>query len=109
MSAGFEVGGEVSWGTNGAVEAYLEAMAEEAAARSGPADPLAAFLREEREAFSMGKVVFLDDWLGDAAARARFVELLDAATNRLRDGFTDYGREWMATVVRDLRERIGGP
>ena len=108
MSAGFKVGDEVFWGTNGAVEAYLEEMAVEAASRFGPDDPLAAFLKDECDCFAMGRIAFLDEWLADAASRGRFLELLDAATAELleKGTFTDYGREWVATVVRDLRARI---
>ena len=108
MSAGFKVASEVFWGTNGAVEAYVEALAEHAATRFSPADPLAVFLRDERDAFSMGKVVYLDEWLADAASRARFVQLLDAATEELLRGdtFSEYGREWVASVVGKLRSRI---
>ena len=41
MSAGFKVAGDVFWGTNGAVKAYVEAMAADAAARFGAGDRLA--------------------------------------------------------------------
>jgi hypothetical protein len=108
MSAGFKIKGEVFWGTNGAVEAYVEALAAQAAARFGPDDPLAAFLRDEREVFYSGKIVFLDEWLGDADARRRFLEILDAASEQLiKEGaFTDYGREWMNSEITRLRVRI---
>jgi hypothetical protein len=110
MSAGFRVAGEVFWGTNGAVEAYLDALAAEAAAQYGATDPLAAFLRAEREPFWMGKVVDLDAALGDAAARGRFLAVLDAATEQLlaAGAFTDSGREWVAAVVGGLRRKIAG-
>jgi hypothetical protein len=113
MSAGFRVGGEVFWGTNGAVEAYLEALADLAAARLGLDDPLAAFLREERDVFQAGRVVPLDGWLAAPAGRALLEGLLDGAADRLlREGvFSEYGREWVATVVSALRARVaeGGP
>lgn len=110
MSAGFKVAGEVFWGTNGAVEAYLEALTAQAVARFGPDDALAAFFRDEREGFFMGKVVFLDEILGGTGVRGRFVEVLDAATEQLlRDGtFTEYGQEWVRSVVAHLRSRIAG-
>lgn len=110
MSAGFKVADEVFWGTNGAVEAYVEALAAQAAARFGPHDPLATFFRDERDGFSSGKIVFLDEWLKDAAARTRFLELLVTATEQLlREGaFTEYGREWVATVVAQLQARVAG-
>jgi hypothetical protein len=108
MSAGFEVAGEVFWGTNGAVEAYVETMAAQAAARFGTDDPLAVYLAEQRDSFSMGRVLYLDEWLGDAASRRRFAQLFDVATEELLRGdtFTEYGREWVATVVTKLRTRI---
>lgn len=110
MSAGFKVGDEVFWGTNGAVEAYAEALAAQAAARLGPEAPLSVFFREERDGFYGGKVLFLDEWLTGAAGRGVFLELLDAATGQLlREGaFTEYGREWVASVVSGLRARIAG-
>ncbi len=114
MSAGFKVAGEVFWGTNGAVEAYVEAMASLAADRFGSADPFAAYLVEQRDSFSMGRVLFLDEWLSDAIGRGRFLGLLDAATAQLlqEDACTEYGREWVASVVAELRARVaagGGP
>jgi hypothetical protein len=110
MSAGFKVADEVFWGTNGAVEAYVEALATQAAARFGPDDALAAFFREERERFFTGKVVFLDELLAGPAVRGRFLEVLDAATEQLlQEGvFTEYGREWVESVMERLRGRIAG-
>ena len=112
MSAGLKVAGEVFWGTNGAVEAYVEALAELAAARFGADEPLAAFFRDERDAFFTGKIVFLDKWLEGPQARSRLVELFDAATEQLlREGaFTDYGRQWVESTMRPLMARLaGGP
>lgn len=108
MSAAFKVGGDVFWGTNGAVEAYAEALAAQAATRLGPDHPLAVHFREERDGFYGGKFLFLDEWLTDAEGRERFLGLLDAATEQLlRDGaFTEYGREWVATVVAAVRAKI---
>ena len=108
MSAGFKVAGEVFWGTNGAVEAYIEALAERAAALLGAAAPLAAFFRDERDSFSMGKIVYLDEWVRGADARDRFLAVLNAATDQLlRSGvFTEYGLDWVSSVVSELRVRI---
>ena len=110
MSAGFSVGDEVYWGTNGAVEAYVDALAAQAANRFGPDAPLAAFFRHERDEFFMGKVVFLEGWLADGPGRERFLGLLDAATEQLlrEDAISEYGREWIASVVAKLRARIAG-
>ncbi len=110
MSAGFNVADEVFWGTNGAVECYVEALAAQAAARFGPNDALATFFQEEREGFFTGKVVFLDELLGDAAVRVKFLEVLDAATEQLiqEGAFTDYGRDWVGAVVARLRAKIAG-
>jgi hypothetical protein len=60
MSAGFKVAGEVFWGTNGAVEAYDDALTAHAADRLGQDAPLTVFLRDQRDSFSMGTVVYLD-------------------------------------------------
>ena len=112
MSAGFKVDGEVFWGTNGAVEDYVIALADLAADRLGPTHPLAEYLADQRDGFHTGAIVRLDDWLDQPADRRQFLELLDAATDRIkREGsFTEYGREWIATTVADLRERIAaGP
>ncbi len=105
MSAGFSIGNKVFWGSNGAVESYIEVMAAKAAERFGPDDPLAVFLRDEREQFYMGKVVFLDDWAADISRRRQFFELLDAATSQLLHSglFNDCGREWVASVIAELR------
>jgi hypothetical protein len=110
MSAGFKISDEVFWGTNGAVEAYAEALAAQAAARLGPDHPLSVHFREERDGFYGGKILFLDEWLADTDGREQFLGLLDAATEHLlQDGvFTEYGREWVATVVADMRARIAG-
>ena len=108
MSAGFSVGNEVYWGTNGAVEAYVEVFAAQAAARLGADAPLAAFFRDERDGFFNGKVVDLDEWLADCVSRERFLKLLDAATEQLlrEDMLTEYGREWVASVVAKLRAQV---
>jgi hypothetical protein len=107
VSAGFDIAGEVFWGTNGAVEAYLEALASEAAARQGVNGPLAAFFRAERNGFFPGKVVVLDGCLTTPADRERFAALLDAATERLTGErrFTDAGGRWVSTVIAALRAR----
>ena len=111
MSAGFEVAGEMFWGSNGAVEAYIETLAALAAKRLGPDAPLAMFFRNERDRFQMGHVVFLNDRLTDAAGRVQFLDLLDAATEQLlwEEAFTEYGQEWVASVVTELRTRIAEP
>jgi hypothetical protein len=108
MSAGFKVADNVFWGTNGAVEAYVEALADRAAAQFGAEDPLAVFFHDERQAFYMGHIVFLDDWLKDDASRGRFLEVLDAATTKLlREGtFSPYGQEWVATIIAELRANV---
>ena len=110
MSAAFVIGDDVFWGTNGAVEAYAEALAAQAVVRLGPDHPLAVHFQEERDGFYGGKFMFLDKWLADAAGRKQFMGLLDAATEQLlREGaFTEYGRDWIATVVADLRVRVAG-
>jgi hypothetical protein len=111
MSAGFAVGEEVFWGSNGAVEAYVDCLTALAADRLGPDAPLAAFFREQQEGCFPGRVVFLDDVLAAPDGRRQFVDLLDAATERLlRDGaFTEYGQAWVSSVVAALRARVAEP
>jgi hypothetical protein len=78
MSAGFKIDGEVVWGTNGAIEAYAEVIAEQSAGRFRPDHPWTVFFRGERESFFPGKVVFLDAQATDAESRAELIELLDS-------------------------------
>ena len=108
MSAGLSIAGEVFWGSNGAVEAYVEALAAEAGARFGPDAPLAAFFRQEREGFFMGKVVFLDHLLEEDAPRQQFLDSFGAATAQLlrEGGFSAYGREWAASLGAWLRVKL---
>lgn len=108
MSAGFKIRDEVLWGTNGAVEAYVEALATQAAERFGPDDPLVAFFQGEREGFFMGQVVLLDALLVDETGRARLQEILSTAAEQLvrEGGFSEYGREWVVSVTAELRAKI---
>lgn len=106
MPAGFKFAGEVYWGSNGAVEAFVEALAECASEQLGPADPLAREFREQRESFSTGWIVFLDEMLRDKVVRVCFLAILSVAIQRLRGEFTESGREWIDTTMRDLVERI---
>jgi hypothetical protein len=108
MSAGFAVAEEVYWGTNGAVEAYVDSLTVLAAERLGPKAPLTTFFREQQECCFPGRVVFLNDVLIDVDHRAQFLELLDAATEQLlREGaFTEYGQKWVSTEVAALRAKV---
>lgn len=108
MSSGFTVGGKEFVGTNGAVEAYVAAMATLAAERYGADDPLAAYLASIRENPSWGWMVSLDPWATDAIGRGRLLELLDGATDLLRreNVFTDYGKTWIESVVSAMRSWI---
>jgi hypothetical protein len=108
MSAGFNFAGHTHWGTNGAIETYLEALSHVVSGRLGADGRLAAALREERDGFYTGAVIYLDDILTEPGDRAQFVQLLDEATDRLvrEQVFTEYGREWVATEVRVLRDRL---
>lgn len=110
MTAGFKVEDKVFCGTNGAVEAYVVAMAAQATAQYGADAPLSVFFQDEADGFYDSKLLFLDEWLADAASRERFLGLLDAATEQLlREGvFTEYGREWVGSVIADLRTQIAG-
>ena len=110
MSAAFDFDGEVFWGTNGSVEAYLESLCKGAERTLGPSDPLAIFFRNELDGFFPGKVVFLDECLRDTEARRCFVRLLDEATAELlhSDAFTDLGRNWVETVIAGLRQKVLG-
>ncbi|VTT97998.1 unnamed protein product [Gemmataceae bacterium] len=108
MSAGFKFADVVFWGTNGAVEALLEALVAQAESRFGTNDHLTTFLRDERTGFFSGKVVCLDELLGNPVARQRFLSLLDDAPRELiRAGtLTEYGSAWLGTEIAGLRDHI---
>jgi hypothetical protein len=110
MSAGFEVDGEVFWGTNGAIEAYVDTLAAVAVEKYGDSDPLSAFFRGQSDAFYTGAVIVLDECLADEGSRARLLEAFDVTTERLLlgDTFSDYGRRWAATVMGMLRRKLAG-
>jgi hypothetical protein len=110
VSAAFANGDDLVWGTNGAIEVYLEHLAASAAARFGADDPQAEFFRLQRAAFNMGTVVRLDELLGDAARRARLLAVFDAATIGMRDcgELTAHGLEWLAAAAPQIRRLIGG-
>jgi len=106
LSAGFDFGGQVHWGTNGAIEAYLESMVRIGYERLGRTDPVPAALDDELVGFFPGKVILLDPILRTTSDREHFIQLLDAATLDLEWSFTDLGRRWIATEIRELRARI---
>lgn len=108
MSAGFNFRGETYWGTNGAIEIYLEALTDESKARFGMANPMMTFFHQEREEFFMGKIVFLDALLPDADSCQRFIQVFDAATDQIMrtDVFSEYGRLWIKETLGLLRQRI---
>lgn len=108
MSAGFKFGGVVFWGTNGAIEALLEALVGQAERQLGTVDALATFLRDERDGFYTGNVVYLDELLGNPVARQQFLSLLDDASRELiRTGtLTEYGSAWLSTEIAGLRDHI---
>lgn len=108
MSAGLKFADVVFWGTNGAVEALLEALVAQAESQFSSNDRLTTFLRDERTGFYSGKVVYLDDLLGNPVARQQFLSLLDDASRELiRAGtLTEYGSAWLATEIAGLRAHI---
>ena len=108
MSAGFDVNGETFWGTNGAVETYVELLSVCASGKLGKEHPISRFFKEERDGFFTGKVVFLDSLLKDSDNRSLLVTLLDDATRQIREEgiFTAYGYEWIDTVVVNLRKQL---
>jgi hypothetical protein len=108
MSAGFKVHDEVFWGTNGAIEAYVQSLAAVAAGLFGPEDPLATFLHGELAGFFPGIVVVLDEHVGGRDACRRFLRALDESTRQLLAGdtFTDLGREWVGRVIAELRQKV---
>src|SRR5689334_20778633 len=108
MPAGFDIDGKTFYGSNGAVETYVEAIGEHAATRFGPDDKIAVFFREAKRGYFPGIIVFLDPLLRDAASRARFVELLDAATEDLlrRGVWTEMGKSWVSTRIAEFRQHL---
>ncbi len=83
-------------------------MADEAAVRFGPDAPLSVFLQDERNMFSMGRIIFLDEELTDAVRRRQFLEVLDVASEQFlrEDMFSPSGCEWIRIVIAQLRARI---
>src|SRR5690242_159739 len=108
MSAGFKIAGEVFWGSNGAIEVYLDALASQAAAQFGSYDPIAVFFRSERDLFFTGAVTVLDPVLSSTLGRERFLRVLDGATEELlaSDSLSEYGKSWAKAVVGNLRQRV---
>ena len=108
MSAGFEVAGEVVWGTNGAIEAYLDCLADTSAALVGAEDRMTSFFREERAMFNMGAIVRLDALLGNADAKTRLLAVFDLATTQLQASgiFSAYGLQWLDASAPQLRTLI---
>ena len=108
MSAGFNIDQKTFYGTNGAIEAYIEAIANLAEARFGAEDEIALFFRDAKRGYFMGMIVFLDPVLRDATSRARFNELLDAATEDLlrQNVLTELGRSWVSTRIAEFRQHL---
>ena len=109
MSAGFSIADEIFfWATNGAVEAYVEALAAQAAERLGPDDPLVAFFQGEREEFFDGQGGSPRRVAGRRDGSGSLLEILSAAAEHLlrEGGFSEYGREWIVSVTAGLRAKI---
>jgi hypothetical protein len=109
MSSGFRVGGEVFWGTNGAVELYVETIARLASERFGIESPIAQFFSQLQKGFPlMGTVIPLEDVLGDRVAPRDLIQLFDEASKALlgSEAFSEYGKQWVETVVTALSVRL---
>ncbi len=108
MSAGFKLDEQVFWGTNGAVEAYVESLGRQAGALLGSRHPMATFFEAELEGFFPGKIVFLDELLREPGDRQSLLGILDAATKELlgNSSFSEYGQNWVATTMAALRAQI---
>ena len=108
MSSGFRIAGEVFWGTNGAVEAFVDAIAEVAKRQYGPADSLANFFYRDSDDLFTGRIVDLDDALLDTASREHFLQVFDAATEQLlqSDILTESGKKWLSSTMSDLRNNV---
>lgn len=111
MSAGLSINENTVWGTDGAVEALVDAMHREAAEWLGYDAPLTVFLRNEHETFYMGKVVFLDDWFKDMTSRLELLEVVNAGAEQLveQGTFSGYGREWISQMVEELQMALSPP
>ena len=108
MSAGFNIDGKTFYGTNGAIESYIEAIAKHAEARFGVDDEIAVFFRDAKRGYFTGMIVFLDPLLRDSRVRTRFIGLLDAATEDLlrQELFTEMGRSWVSTRMAEFRRHL---
>src|SRR5262249_11324650 len=110
VSAAIACGAELVWGSNGAIELYLEQLAAAAAVHGGPDDRLVRFFAFERAAFNMGAVVQLDTLLGDPAQRTHLLQVFDDATSRMRDcgELTEHGVQWLEAAAPQIRRLISG-
>jgi hypothetical protein len=108
MPAGFNINGKTFYGSNVAIESYIEAIAKHAQARFGAEDEVAVFFRDAKRGYFTGMIVFLDPVLRDAASRARFIELLDAATEDLsrQNMWTERGKAWVSTRIPEFRQQL---
>ena len=108
MSAGFKLRDKIFWGTNGSIEVYVAAMAEQASLLFGHDAAIAAFFRGKLACFFSGTVITLDPMLDGIGARERFLVVLDAATQDLdqKDTFSEIGREWVHDTIGELRRHI---
>ena len=108
MSAGLSINGDVLWGSNGTIESLIDAMRGEASEQLGKDAPLTVFLASEHNAFFIGTVVFLDDWIKDRASRAELLEAVNAGAERLlkRGILNDYGKEWLSQILESLRAAL---
>jgi hypothetical protein len=108
MSAGFKLDDTLFWGTNGAIEAYLEALAPLAESHLGKDHPITEFFHGEQAMFFTGVVVDLSPLAADAATCGRLLRLFDLATEQLlgAGSFTESGKLWVREVIGDLRARL---
>lgn len=101
MSAALKLKGELFWGTNGLVEACLEAFADSAEPGIREDDAIAAWCRQERERFFPGAVVALDPLVETGAIRNRLALVVARSEELLKrnGGLSDAGVAW---VMREL-------
>jgi hypothetical protein len=97
MPAGLQCRGKIVWGTNGMIEACLDAFEKIACERYGISDEIVSWCRSQRTAFFPGAVVEMDSLVQTDDARRRILSVVLKSFATLKKDFslTDVGKAWV--------------